>query len=333
MSDAAHFKAMQDSAAKQEAFYLQHYEPLLVARLDCDRKTFLGDRGSRICRFCGEKRPTVTFKKDAHVIPAFLGNRFLLSYYECDTCNDYFGRNADDDFAKYCGLQGVGAAVRGRTGTRKFHSADNRLRWKVQGTDSEIEATTDMVKIDEASGKMTISAPVQTYVPRNAFRSLLKMALTVMPERHVAAFPKPFAWLRKANNESAEEKKHQLIAYLTTVGGSRAQLNHITVALSVRRHAKAQVPHCTFAIGWANYVYQIFVPFSVHDAHLSGQMDVERYPMPNMFPHLGRKCTYANIDFSSDQPKKSDVHTMTFKGVVVSKSPPKPPGEDSKAGI
>ncbi|MED4600021.1 HNH endonuclease [Paenibacillus validus] len=53
-------------------------------------KDLVGDNSKTTCLFCGQSRPNVTFKKDAHVIPAGLGNRTLFYLNECDTCNTRF---------------------------------------------------------------------------------------------------------------------------------------------------------------------------------------------------------------------------------------------------
>ncbi len=47
----------------------------------------------RHCRFCGLDEPTVTFKDEAHALPAAFGNTGLFSNYECDACNHLFGES------------------------------------------------------------------------------------------------------------------------------------------------------------------------------------------------------------------------------------------------
>ena len=45
------------------------------------------DKSKRVCRFCGQQMPEVTFDKEAHAIQDALGNKLLFCYEECDTCN------------------------------------------------------------------------------------------------------------------------------------------------------------------------------------------------------------------------------------------------------
>jgi hypothetical protein len=38
---------------------------------------------------------------EAHAFPEFIGNRELISNYECDICNERFSRTIEDHLAKY----------------------------------------------------------------------------------------------------------------------------------------------------------------------------------------------------------------------------------------
>jgi hypothetical protein len=47
-------------------------------------------RDQRTCRFCGKHHDASIFQKDAHIIPHFMGNKYLVSNFECDDCNSSF---------------------------------------------------------------------------------------------------------------------------------------------------------------------------------------------------------------------------------------------------
>ena len=59
----------------------------------------LKPKRERTCRFCGLSFPETTFKKEAHLIPEMLGNKTLLSDFECDKCNHYFGVTFENHLA------------------------------------------------------------------------------------------------------------------------------------------------------------------------------------------------------------------------------------------
>lgn len=79
------------------------------------------------------RAPSVKFRTDAHIFPTFIGNRYVLSYHECDDCNHYFGETADDSLGKFLGLGGVAGRVRSRAGTRTFVSGDKKLAGTCEG--------------------------------------------------------------------------------------------------------------------------------------------------------------------------------------------------------
>lgn len=52
----------------------------------------LKKRPDRVCRYCGLNATQATFKKEAHIIPHLMGNRYLVSDFECDKCNELFSK-------------------------------------------------------------------------------------------------------------------------------------------------------------------------------------------------------------------------------------------------
>ncbi len=73
-------------------FYDKHYAGAPPIFLEPGRKLFLGSaERPRHCRFCRKDEPEVTFKDEAHALPAAFGNTGLFSNYECDACNHLFG--------------------------------------------------------------------------------------------------------------------------------------------------------------------------------------------------------------------------------------------------
>lgn len=86
-------------------------------------KTYLPSVSPGVCRFCGRTAPAVTFRKDAHALPATLGNRYLLSREECDECNEA-GSVLEDDLAKRMTVARVMSRIAGRSGGVKHRFGD-----------------------------------------------------------------------------------------------------------------------------------------------------------------------------------------------------------------
>ena len=83
-------------------FYDLHYAGAEPIFLEPGMKLMLGGgQRPRHCRFCGNDEPTVTFKDEAHALPAAFGNTGLFSNYECDTCNHLFGEGIENHLGNW----------------------------------------------------------------------------------------------------------------------------------------------------------------------------------------------------------------------------------------
>lgn len=93
-----------------------------------------------VCRFCGENEKS-KFKKDAHIIPESLGNRFLISNFECDICNEKFSVY-EDALNKFIGPIRTLGFVKGKSkkGKRipKFKNLKTNLRIESSSNDKSI---------------------------------------------------------------------------------------------------------------------------------------------------------------------------------------------------
>ena len=83
-------------------------------------KVTLGDKDNRICMFCGKTKDETTFKKEAHIIPAALGNRSLFSYKECDKCNEDIFSIYENDLVNLLQLDRIFIRGKGRRGASKY---------------------------------------------------------------------------------------------------------------------------------------------------------------------------------------------------------------------
>lgn len=95
-----------------------------------EKKTMIKDEapeGVRRCRFCGRDATQTTFRNEAHLIPAFLGNRYLLFYNECDNCNKIVS-TFETHFSAYLGGTMSMTSTMGRKNKLpKFKAADKKI--------------------------------------------------------------------------------------------------------------------------------------------------------------------------------------------------------------
>lgn len=104
---------------------LEKYD-LCMPRTDKHFNIGNAKKADRTCRFCGNSRKTgAQFNKEAHAIPAALGNKYLKLADECDDCNQYFGDKIEPTLVELLNIQRVflGIEARGSLPTVKFPGA------------------------------------------------------------------------------------------------------------------------------------------------------------------------------------------------------------------
>ncbi|XDD49692.1 HNH endonuclease [Leptospira sp. WS92.C1] len=137
------------------------------------------------CRFCNLEIPNTTFKKIAHPIPEFLGNRQYLTKSECDRCNEYFDKNLENHFANYLGLERTLTGTKGKKGIPTFKQKDKKFFVREEGDKKMsvgIDTSSDNVKIDTEKNTIEFTAIRPPYVPYAVFKCLVKIGFSLLPQ-------------------------------------------------------------------------------------------------------------------------------------------------------
>lgn len=149
----------------------------------------LKKKKERKCLFCGLSYPEVRFNKVAHVIPELIGNKTLLSDFECDNCNEIFSRY-ENDFAYSLGLTRSFLQVNSKNGTPTFKSPDKSLVVKegfLNKDDTQKKVVfeshgkkNDNFKVDADNKTLQIRTKKHSYVPFHIFKMLLKIGISAV---------------------------------------------------------------------------------------------------------------------------------------------------------
>lgn len=87
--------------SKAYKYYENNYEMIVGQATNFYEEVFLGNKENKVCRFCGGDKSKVTFCDKPHVFPICTGNKYLLSYYECDRCNHFFGDYLEGEYQNF----------------------------------------------------------------------------------------------------------------------------------------------------------------------------------------------------------------------------------------
>ena len=156
---------------------------------DANDKQYIGNKENKVCRFCGKKENEVSFSEIAHAIPEAIGNKELILYEECNECNHFFSENIEVHFDKITKPYKNIGQIKGKNKIPSYKTKDKKSRIDVkdqvvlkQAVDSPIYV------IDKKNKIMTITYEIEPFIPAAVYKTLVKMALSVMPNKDLIDF-------------------------------------------------------------------------------------------------------------------------------------------------
>lgn len=193
------------------------YDFQIIEFFDCtsmSKKKFVPTEHTNICRFCEKKEPEVCFRKEAHAIPQFMGNRYLLSHNKCDSCNHFFGSTLEDQYSNYFAIPHSIQGVPGRknrppdyktfNGNTRISNNRDRLDFTtvndkgtirfyqdaegltIEFNDSTAEYVKSLIDNDSKILKEYLDAP--RIVPILIYKTFLKVSLSLMLDQEIENF-------------------------------------------------------------------------------------------------------------------------------------------------
>lgn len=315
-----------DNYKEQFAKFIEDYEVEGI-HFHPNRKQHLKKNSDRVCRFCDKKKPEVSFKKGAHIIPELMGNKNLVSDYECDTCNDLFSVY-EDSLAKFLGIARTLSSSKGKEGIPTFKNPDKKLEARKNDSTNGLLINFEGIdeqyfEIDQIGKKLTIKATRHPYKPIYVYKALLKIAYGLLSEEELPNYELCKKFLQSDKNDS-DLKGHP---YLRLFGffSPGPQFPSPLVFLWKKKKEKMEknIPMRSMVIYFHNYVYQIFLPFGVEDREINKAGQTITF---NILPPLLDKKWIEifgqpgniHIDLSDYETKKNEKQsvTMTFDEAI-----------------
>jgi len=302
---------------EQLVFLADNYDVLANYALRADRKLVIGPEENRRCRYCGAAGP---FEMVANAVPELIGNRAIISNDECDGCNTLFAKGLEDHLGKMLnGLLNL-TRVTGKKGVPTLTTRDRHSRVEVRGDDMSITAvqTDPLVTWDPATRTVTVTTHTQPHVPLAVFKTLVKMALAIMPATELQLFHHAVAWIREPDHaEDSADFAQAARCYLTFLPGPM-QPEVGWVRLLRRRSPDAELPYMLLVTQFRNAALQIMVPCCPLDNHWVGKLvQLPSYPVFYGYGYHWGEPTREVRDLSS--PVRQSI---PFRGQLTTDSDP-----------
>ena len=252
----------------------------LLKNIKQKNKTYYFIDNKQKCRFCGQSAPSVTFKDKAHTFPEFLGNKlFVNKNSECDNCNHKFGENYEPDLSKFLLPFLTLDQIKGKKGTRKYKSNDHNSIVSSENDKLKIEETVGYSKLirDDDNKQISYSFDVPQYSMLNVYKSILKMALSIIPENKIDLLKYKFYSLNEDNPHGDE-----VVQFCFYPGFKRFGLNvFLYERIDINNH---KIPLYQFAVMCNNFMLQIPIYGDCDINNLNGErFDMQLYQIPSPF--------------------------------------------------
>lgn len=277
--------------------------------------TTLKPKAERTCRFCKAGPDAKLFKSIAHVMPELLGNHTLISDSECSKCNKHFGRY-DNDLAYSLGMLPTFFGNKGKQGVPTFKSPGEIVTARSEDffgtTASKImrkDTSDESFTLDKETGLITLNYKKHSYRPLFVYKSLLKIALSMMPEAHLPDYQAIIDYLLlEENDELKPDSAKMMCQYLPF----QYRSVHPVAVLFRKYDATANLATHVFMLTYEHISYQFPLPL-----HRADHQNGFKHPVVPLCPPVFSKPavnieTYCDgfKDFSSKELLKGDSETI-----------------------
>ncbi|MCA7888596.1 HNH endonuclease [Burkholderia contaminans] len=305
-----------DYHRKAAAFYERNYRLRFTfeqVNIASQKKRILRGPEPRCCRFCGRGVSQVTFGDVAHAVPESIGNRRLISEYECDTCNRFFGSSIENHFGNWSKPNRLLAGRRGKTGIPTLKGG-GPSGWRIERTGNRFEIFAGANEDDrpftasEDHRVVNLSLTRDPYVPVAVLKTFVKMALSVMPDEEFANFGETRDWLMGARtgDDFIQIPSAEWLVATSTPADSFA------IHLLTRKHnAPDRVPYAYLLLSYGNQRFQVNIPCPLHDVRLPMEAHIVLAPFP--WPDAAEDVLHAGeIDLYGTDPVRDDTINVTY---------------------
>lgn len=257
--------------------FLSAYEPEKAMIPPDEPLSGFQPRSTRICRFCAQPKGTKKFKKEAHVIPHFLGNKYLVSDFECDDCNKLFS-NYENDLANWLGIARTILGTVGKGGVPTFKSAKDEViarsvdffndkATQINAANSDGKA----IQLDADTGKTVIRYKKATYTPIKVYKALLKVALSMIAAEEIEQYRAALMFL-------ADEQENHWFEEFAQIMCHHLPMNHRfskPIGLMFKRKDQStKLPQHVFLLYYETYIFSFPMPFNGLDVKAGHYKDL-----------------------------------------------------------
>lgn len=282
------------------------------------KKEYLGNKYNRVCRFCRQDKSQTTFKKIAHAIPELLGNKSLVSYYECDQCNEKFSTTLENHLSGYLSYYRSLARIKGKRGNVKFKQHDIKIHSQSNKVHIETTKGNEKLSIDKKNNKLIIKINRDPYIPIAVYKCFAKIALSIIDENEIQNVDWAIKWIGEDDHTNSQFKFSKLIMWQAFTSGNFPNTEIMIRILRRKPRFEYKIPflykvqYMLCIVRFENLTFQISIP-SKEDFN-KGTINIREFSYPVLErKHKQSKTKYFYKDMSNREIVKDDDFLMKLK--------------------
>lgn len=299
-----------------EAFekFIYYYSPVMIVRHPT-KKPKLKPKDERTCRFCQRSHPDVSFRKDAHVIPHFMGNHKLIHDEECDECNGIFSKY-ETSLADFTGVFRTADKIRGKNGIPKFGDQNRGITIQLDKDEENRDILSitghslDRMQYKEDEKSYIINVAKTTYIPLYVMKALYKIAYTVLPKDLLADYSPTYQIFNTNKNDGKQIDFCKL--FVTTLPQRIVDTPFMLIYNKNKEHIDKPIPSTMVILQFGRFIYQYILP-SVNDlVFLTQGQKCQVFFSPPYWKVGDDTPVLKLLDLWSILPKKDDIEHLKF---------------------
>jgi hypothetical protein len=247
-----------------------------------------------------------------------MGNRNLISDFECDSCNNKFSKY-ESDLANFIGVSR--SMIYSNRKLPKFKTPDKSLI--IEENSNRILQITSIglennnFEIDETKKHFILKSVKHSYIPINVYRSLLKIGLSLIRNTEVGNFQQAYKFLTNQKNDKKLTGHPLLRLFIWQFPGPPFIVPLTFVCNKKFQLSEAQYPSKSLVIFFSNYIYQIFYAFNEMDRNvLKVGNKITLLPFPPLIDKTWIESygdsKFFNIDLSNSDKKINEKQNINM---------------------
>lgn len=287
------------------------------------------DKKKRKCIYCegNMEHGDASYREKAHAIPEAVGNTKFFQNEECDSCNDFFAQNAEEDLSNMLMFNRLQYGIKGKEGYPTFQLTNNRyvkyFDWETEDYQKNwkyFESIKKIVKKQKVKGPAVIDIggninvgeyvaieALKDYIPMHVYKTLVKSLIGLIGNENLVDFKDTIHWLRY-------EEEYVKLPEVAMLKASKIYKEPELYIFVRKDECDYTLPYCYGEIRIIDQIFIFIVPFCSKDQRQFCNIKYEQAFLDILNKIYGN---YALIDLSSIKVKKIEESFIKVKELQI----------------